>query len=41
MAKRGQQSTARKVVVTIICVILALALMLPIAGLGVMSCSGL
>jgi hypothetical protein len=40
MAKRQQQGTARKVMITIVCVVLALALMLPVAGLGVVSCSG-
>jgi hypothetical protein len=40
MAQKPQQGTGRKVMVTIVCVILALALMLPVAGLGVASCAG-
>jgi hypothetical protein len=40
MAKQRPQRTARKVFITVVCVVLALALMLPVAGLGVASCSG-
>jgi fatty acid desaturase len=37
--QKKQQSTLRKVFTVIICVVVALGLMLPITGIGVMSCS--
>jgi cell division protein FtsL len=37
--QKKQQNTVRKVFTIIICVVVALSLMLPVAGISVMSCS--
>jgi hypothetical protein len=39
LAPRKKENTARKVFTVVICVVVALGLMLPITGIGVMSCS--
>jgi ABC-type Fe3+ transport system permease subunit len=39
VAARKKEGTVRKAFTVIICVVVALGLMLPITGIGVMSCS--